>query len=690
VATKYWVGGAGNWSDQANHWSLTSGGAGGGGTPTAADDVVVNAASGTGNITINTGAVCRSFNGTGATMGLASGGAFNLTVGDASGGALTFAATMGTVSGINGLVFNSSSTNGGAGWAVTTGGKTMPNTVFGAAGRWVLQDAWTSGANITLNVGTLDTNGKAVTAAKLVATGTGVRSLILGASQVTLTGSTLALDFTVTTNLTFTPGTSTITFSGSASNPNTGGRAFNNVVFTGGGNTTIAGGITAANVTYTGTNSTRDVFTVGATIVSGALTITGNSVINRVYWSATGGVRQSATCGAVVLTNVDIVDRNLAGAAAGSGGTSLGNGGNNVGIVFDAPQTNYWVGNGGNYSDITHWASSSGGAASSGRVPLPQDPVIFDNNSFTTTGQTVALNLPRLGGDWTWNVINSPAFSVPANVQVFGSVSVVGLRSIPSWSGSFTLSGRTASYTFNPNALGGWSTTVFDSVNGAYTLLSNFITVGSLSVPSGGFDANGFNVQAASFNSSGASTRNLDMGTGIWTLTASTGVWSTAVTTGLTFSGTQATIVLSNVNAGIRTWAGGGLAHGTIVFTAAPAGSSLVISGNNNSFAGLTVGAGLILTFPSGTTTTVGAFNVSGAAGSLVTVNSSTAGTTATVSKTGGVASSDYLSIQDITATGGAIWYAGANSTNVSNNSGWLFIAGPTAATARGFLAMMG
>jgi hypothetical protein len=37
----------------------------------------------------------------------------------------------------------------------------------------------------------------------------------------------------------------------------------------------------------------------------------------------------------------------------------------------------------------------------------------------------------------------------------------------------------------------------------------------------------------------------------------------------------------------------------------------------------------------------------------------------------------DYLSIQDSNATGGAAWYAGTTSTNVSNNLGWIFTAPP-------------
>jgi hypothetical protein len=58
-----------------------------------------------------------------------------------------------------------------------------------------------------------------------------------------------------------------------------------------------------------------------------------------------------------------------------------------------------------------------------------------------------------------------------------------------------------------------------------------------------------------------------------------------------------------------------------------------------------------------------------------VSLISSTPGSQATLSKATGVVSCDYLSIQDSNATGGAKWYAGANSLDVSNNTGWIFAA---------------
>ena len=81
-------------------------------------------------------------------------------------------------------------------------------------------------------------------------------------------------------------------------------------------------------------------------------------------------------------------------------------------------------------------------------------------------------------------------------------------------------------------------------------------------------------------------------------------------------------------------------------------------------------------------------FNITGTAGNVVTINSQTAGFPFTMSKTSGTVSSDYLSIRDSIVTGGASWYAGANSTNVSGNTGWIFTAPPVIANSN-FLQFM-
>jgi predicted outer membrane repeat protein len=79
------------------------------------------------------------------------------------------------------------------------------------------------------------------------------------------------------------------------------------------------------------------------------------------------------------------------------------------------------------------------------------------------------------------------------------------------------------------------------------------------------------------------------------------------------------------------------------------------------------------LSFAAGSTNTVGAWTITGTAGNVVTLRSTTGGTHNLVKTGGGAIATDYMSITDSSATPSSTWYAGNNSTNVSNNSGWIF-----------------
>jgi hypothetical protein len=93
--------------------------------------------------------------------------------------------------------------------------------------------------------------------------------------------------------------------------------------------------------------------------------------------------------------------------------------------------------------------------------------------------------------------------------------------------------------------------------------------------------------------------------------------------------------------------------------------------------------------FTAGTTQTIANWSVSGTAGNLVTIQSATAASH-TLFKSTGTVSADYLTISRSTATSsGATWYAGANSTNGGNNSGWVFTAPPAGASGGNFLMLL-
>jgi hypothetical protein len=84
------------------------------------------------------------------------------------------------------------------------------------------------------------------------------------------------------------------------------------------------------------------------------------------------------------------------------------------------------------------------------------------------------------------------------------------------------------------------------------------------------------------------------------------------------------------------------------------------------------------LKLAAGTTSTVGAFATSGT--NQKYLQSSTAGTQATISDASGTNTVSYLTIQDINATGGATWNSFYDQSNINagNNAGWYFGDSPT------------
>ncbi|MDR1814946.1 MAG: hypothetical protein LBR18_08905, partial [Tannerella sp.] len=45
----------------------------------------------------------------------------------------------------------------------------------------------------------------------------------------------------------------------------------------------------------------------------------------------------------------------------------------------------YWVGGSGNWGDVNHWATTSGGSVHPSSLPSPDDVVYFDDNSGWTS-----------------------------------------------------------------------------------------------------------------------------------------------------------------------------------------------------------------------------------------------------------------------------------------------------------------
>lgn len=203
MATKTFV--SGNWVGGV--WNAV-------GDPVASDDCLLNDSSG--NCVINTGAVGRSLNCTGYTGTLSQSDA--LTIGDGTTGNVTFAAGM-TYSSPGTITLASTA----AGNTLTSTGKTLGFVnVNGTGGEWTLQDALNASTGLQLQSGSLVTNSQAVTCQSLITSGATTRSLTLGSSVITITGSSTVWSAingrnSTSAGITFDCGTSVICFTDTSS-----------------------------------------------------------------------------------------------------------------------------------------------------------------------------------------------------------------------------------------------------------------------------------------------------------------------------------------------------------------------------------------------------------------------------------------------------------------------------------------
>ena len=90
----------------------------------------------------------------------------------------------------------------------------------------------------------------------------------------------------------------------------------------------------------------------------------------------------------------------------------------------------YWVGNSGNWSDLSHWATSSGGSTFHLSVPGTGDDVFFDSKSFTVPNAEVIFNNEfSYVRDLNINPTNAPKFkagNASYNLVIGRNVSFAG------------------------------------------------------------------------------------------------------------------------------------------------------------------------------------------------------------------------------------------------------------------------
>ena len=336
----------------------------------------------------------------------------------------------------------------------------------------------------------------------------------------------------------------------------------------------------------------------------------------------------------------------------------------------------FWFGGKGSWSDAAnHWSNNSGNSPVSlhGAAPGTDDNATFDANSGTGTC-TVKSGSTCL--DFVTTNTSLLTIAGTDDLSVYGNFT---LQTGMTYSNTDNLIFRAASgtKTITTNAIS-ISAAINIIANAAATIQlgGNFTTPKYFNFDTGNFDAKGYNLTALSMNITSAGTRNMTLGIGTWTFTGTGNVLNITNTTNLTFNATGSTIIVSDTSATTKAFVGGGQTFDIVTFS----GDNITIS-DNNIFGTLNVNTagrtnGLKVTIDS--IQTVTKFTTNGYDSNLAKMVSSSAGSHFHITTASAQISVNYMSIKDSTADQANTWYAGANSTNVSGNSNWIFTDPPS------------
>ena len=618
-----------------------------------------------GNLTILAGTI------SGASSAASPYGAGSVVLGDASGGAndaklawsganaLTIANPIILASTTTGVLTIENSIN-----LTTTfsGGITGSNSL-------VIKNQST-GRGLTFSTGTINNTGTVTNAG----TGSGPVSItsIIGTNVTGVIQNSSTSAFSLTNNNTFsgslTANAGSVSLSGS--NSFTGG-----ITITGGATVSLSaantfpGNIVVKSGTVYGTNS-ASAFGAGSITLGDSAGGT-NSATLSIGGDVSGTITNPLILASTTTGTLTFTDGNsllgFAGGITGSNSLVVDNTGSTRGLTFSSGAIN-------NTGTITHIASSGTGAFS-----------ITANIGSNVTGliQNSATSQMILSGSNSFSsmTIKSGAVTGQTNANAFGSGTITigdstgGSNAASLYANSITVTNPVvlASTTSGTLSIGGTTPTYSGGVTGTNNLVLNN-TSGVQTFSTGAINNTG---TITNSGAGGSVTVNSVIGPNV------TGLTQNSAAAAMTLAGNN-----SSVNGSVTITAGTLALSGTTALSVAgnwsktgtfTANSSTVTFTNGthlitgaNTFYNLTAATSSTLTFPASVTQTIGnTFSCVGTAANPITINSSSVGTQATLSKASGTVSCDYLLLTDSAATGGATWNAGSNSISYSNNTGW-------------------
>lgn len=439
----------------------------------------------------------------------------------------------------------------------------------------------------------------------------------------------------------------------------------------------------------------------------------GWTTLNLTSWSiSTGGVGGATVPGAGDTANFD---------ASSGGGTvtpnynmSLGN--LNMGafggtLDFSVNNNSPTISGAFNCSGtgVRTFKAGTGTWTMTGTVSVVWQLSVITNLTATVSGCTITMSgngAQITGGSLTYGIVNftGGGVNVIGSTNTFGTLSYTGVGASDSFqinqnqivTGTLTITGNSSSnkVAIMTSAAGTLRTFTFGSASftniaswtdisltqnasgGSWTLnealnLASASVFPILSIGQGSFSAGSFNITAGSLASTGSSTRSISLGSSLVSLYGNSGNVLSLASTGLTITAGTSTIKLTDTSNANITFVGASFTLNNVYYSRGASTGNITSSGNYtvNNIKDDGTAAHSVL-FTAGQTFTFSSWNISGTAGNLITLNSTTTAVANIVNAGEANVSADYLKIQHIVSTPvtpGIIFYAGRNSVNNQN-----------------------
>ncbi len=352
--------------------------------------------------------------------------------------------------------------------------------------------------------------------------------------------------------------------------------------------------------------------------------------------------------------------------------------------LFSYSTDYYWVGGSGDWSDINHWATTSGGNIHHIQTPTASDNVYFDSNS-TNSSAVINLNINTIFcKDFiTENISNQIAFTGLCSIwKIYGSYRLSSLSQITNnaklyfeaSSGIHTI--KTAGNTIN--------NMIYFKGSASWKLLDS-LSCNNIYLESGTFNTNSNNLDASNFISNSSFNRLIKLGNS----TINLNTWA-VIGSGCTINADSSVIIINSNNFISNTSTAYSYynvilkGNNTNITNQGIGINSFhkvwfyhngIISGSNN-YDSLILSKGSYYEISSNSVQTINSYLVAeGNCKEPITIKS--LNSYASFSKTSGIISCKNIILEHIHAIGGATFNA-VGSTDLGDNIGWNLIAPPS------------